>query len=185
MQRILPHAKMQVLDKGWYLKLIVKEHKKTQTEESIIDALTSCNKIDKRVLFQAKFYDVTYEYMNVQNKRFRTFMRCEPAVTPKKALELAESGFFYVRENIIQCRYCLQLFNDWMNWEDVYEEHEYRVPNCPIVHNGDIDNLTPSYKSVKDVPNQSYCGYYSECDHVYPTLNGYQIGEDGEKDRVE
>ena len=52
--------RMQVLDKGWYLKLIVKENKKTQTKESLISAQTSCNRIDNNVIFQAKFPNIEY-----------------------------------------------------------------------------------------------------------------------------
>ena len=169
---------MSALDKSFYLKLIAKESKKTQTEESLITAQSSCNKIDNGVIFQAKFLDIDYEYMTVQNDRFLTFAKCEPEVTPKKALELAENGFFFVEDDMIQCNYCLQIFNDWMTWEDIEDEHETRVPSCPLIRNLDVENIVPIYKSIKDVPNRDYCGNFGPRDYVLPTLKGFQIGEE-------
>ena len=139
-------------------KAVSKKHESTQTEETTTAHL---------------------EYMKVQNKRFKTFSRC--IISPEKALEFAANGFFYVKENLIQCAYCLKIFDTWKTWKDVSVKHKELVPNCPLVVGDKIRNQIPTYRRLQDVPNYDYCGNYSPEDYVLPTLKGFQLGDDDDE----
>ena len=174
----------QTYEDGFYLKAILKKSQSTQTHQSLISAQTAINQIDERVIFQAKFHEVAYDYMKVQNKRFKTFASCEKNITPERALELAENGFFYITGNLIQCRYCYQLFEDWDSWKLGYMEfkHEELSPTCPFVRRKGVSNIVPCYRKVSEVPTKDYCGYYSPYDYVFPSLKGFQIGDTDDED---
>lgn len=172
---------MMNFDGGFYLKVVLKCEKSTQTEESVLSILEKNNSVNEEAKLQVKFLNIDYEYMEVQNKRFLTFERFEGKVTPEHALELAREGFFSVNNTLIQCNYCLQVFEDWENWDDVTDEHEERVPWCPLVRRCEVENVVPSYHKLKDVPYKVFCGLYGPEDYVHPNMKGFQLGEDDDK----
>ena len=39
-------------------------------------------------------------------------------------------------------------------------------------------NITPRYKNLKELEHYGHCSLYSPDDYIYPSLKGFQIGDD-------
>lgn len=98
-----------------------------------------------------------YLQMKSEEKRLQSYHNKPTAeMSPN---ELAKAGFFYLRENCVQCAFCRGLVCNLSKEEIAFEAHQRYFPRCPFVVGYNVGNVP--IKDMGYAVNKDNCGCHS------------------------
>ncbi|KPM06453.1 baculoviral IAP repeat-containing protein 3-like protein [Sarcoptes scabiei] len=109
-------------------------------DDSSSSSMSSASELDVIGCSSSSFYDLMI-YERLRMITFILYGHTWPKMNIISPSLLAKAGFFYLRDDAVQCAFCRGVLRNWNKDDSPMQEHERHFPDCPFIMGKFVGNV--------------------------------------------